>query len=574
MAEETTTQSTTEPNALQVPTTLKGLVEALIFAAREPLSIKQIQSLYEDQEYDGNGGQRRIEPAEISQIVEELNNEFESGEKAYRIIQIAGGYQFATVSMYAEWLGKLYKEQSRRRLSQSSIESLAIIAYRQPISKPEIESIRGVNCDYVLKTLLEKELVTIVGRAPTPGRPLLYGTTKEFLKHFGLNEITDLPRPREIEEILGESQFEAERRMLEAQQGLDQPRKEEEEFKSRLPHIPKRKAGLDESVKIVPKKQTRELKIRTDERAQEKLQLDLPAIPGPSTAGGIPVEPVSPAENEQQTVISPGAESEGLTDLPQPIPPLDGATSLGGPQSTSLERLQLDLASIPPDVAPSTTHEGEGEDVSLGDDMAKADLPAGLTASTPDTSLGISLSVSEHEQVGPKQVFEQLDSTEGRDARDSEEPKPVDIAPPLQVSKGQISLPDVAEISLEAEATSLSETSQARVGRVPIEDESMIMTKSHDSRDSSQDEIKGEVPSDVVSPGDLTKVDSIDGKVLDFAVNGPPSPPIEQSAEELAGHPQATQDEDPEKEFSSTHPKSKWQSWKEKIQGFIKKLFG
>ncbi|MBI3586975.1 MAG: SMC-Scp complex subunit ScpB, partial [Ignavibacteriales bacterium] len=266
----------TERTVLQVPATVKALVEALIFAAKEPLSVKQIQALYDVQGL--NGDSRKIETSDITQTVEELNREFEASDKAYRIVRIAGGYQFATLQQYAEWLGKLYKEQARRKLSQSSIESLAIIAYKQPIAKPEIEAIRGVNCDYVLKTLLEKELVTIVGRAPTPGRPLLYGTTKEFLKHFGLNEVTDLPRPREIEEILGESQFEAERRMLEAQQGLtEEKKKEEEDFKSRLPHIPKRKSGIDENVQILPRRKQREIKIRLNEverHSQEILPLD------------------------------------------------------------------------------------------------------------------------------------------------------------------------------------------------------------------------------------------------------------------------------------------------------------
>ena len=184
-------------------------------------------------------------------------------------MQIAGGYQFATLSDYAGWLGKLYKEQGRRKLSQSGVETLAIIAYKQPIAKAEVEKIRGVNCDYVLKSLLEKELLTVTGRAETVGRPLLYGTTREFLKHFGLNDITDLPRPREIEEILGESQFETERRMLEAQAGAEQARKEQEDFKSRLPHIPKKKSELDaKDVEIVPHKKIREIKIMPAEERQ------------------------------------------------------------------------------------------------------------------------------------------------------------------------------------------------------------------------------------------------------------------------------------------------------------------
>jgi segregation and condensation protein B len=254
-------QTTIEKTELKIPTTLKALVEALIFAAQDPLSLNQIRAIYQGSD-DRNNEVRQIEPETIRQIVVDLNKEYEKNERPYRIIQIAGGYQFATLSEYAEWLGKLYKEQGRRKLSQSGVETLAIVAYKQPITKAEIEKIRGVNCDYVLKTLLEKELLTVTGRAESVGRPLLYGTTREFLKHFGLNDITDLPRPREIEEILGESQFETERRMLEAQEGAELMKKEQEDFKSRLPHIPKKKSELEaKDVEIVPSKKTREIRI-------------------------------------------------------------------------------------------------------------------------------------------------------------------------------------------------------------------------------------------------------------------------------------------------------------------------
>jgi segregation and condensation protein B len=272
-------QTTIEKTELKIPTTFKALVEALIFAAEEPLSLNQIRSIYQGENLR-NDESKQIEPETIRQIVTVLNKEYSRQDRPYRIVQIAGGYQFATSSEYAEWLGKLYKEQGRRKLSQSGVETLAIIAYKQPITKAEIEKIRGVNCDYVLKTLLEKELLTVTGRAESVGRPLLYGTTREFLKHFGLNDITDLPRPREIEEILGESQFETERRMLEAQAGAEQARKEQEDFKSRLPHIPKKKPELDEKgVEIVPHKRMREIKIMPmeerkalEEAGQEKIE--------------------------------------------------------------------------------------------------------------------------------------------------------------------------------------------------------------------------------------------------------------------------------------------------------------
>lgn len=253
-------QATSEQIMLEVPSTLKELIEAMIFAAQEPLSIAQIKAIYQD-------GRRvpetqQLDPETIKKIVSDLNKEYEQSHRPYRIVQIAGGYQFATLTVYAAWIGKLYKEQGRRKLSQSGVETLCIIAYKQPITKSEIEKIRGVNCDYILKTLLEKELITVTGRAETVGRPLLYGTTKEFLKHFGLNEIVDLPRPREIEEILGESQFETERRMLEAQAGAEQMKKEQEDFKSRLPHIPKKKPDLgQQGVEIVSRNTAKDIRI-------------------------------------------------------------------------------------------------------------------------------------------------------------------------------------------------------------------------------------------------------------------------------------------------------------------------
>ena len=262
------------PQALRVPSTLKGLIEALVFAAAEPLSVRQLKAIYEYSAPQGSGEERKIDADAVRAIIAELNAEYKKSGRPYRIIQLAGGYQFATLKDYADWLGKLRREQSRKKLSQSGVETLAIIAYKQPVTKAEVESIRGVNCDYVLKTLLEKELVRVAGRAETVGRPLLYGTTREFLVHFGLNEITDLPRPREIEEILGETQFETERRMIEAQEAAEAVGKDEEDFKSRLPHIPKRKSDLgDVPVEIVERKRRKTI----ETRHTEELPLNAPS---------------------------------------------------------------------------------------------------------------------------------------------------------------------------------------------------------------------------------------------------------------------------------------------------------
>lgn len=305
-----TTAVADAPKVPAVPGTMKALIETLIFAAEEPLSIKQLKAIYEYSAPPGSGIERKLDADTIRSIVQELNAEYRSVDRPYCIVQIAGGFQFSTLREYADWLGKLRREQGRRKLSQSGIETLAIVAYKQPITKGELEAIRGVNCDYVLKTLLEKELITVTGRAETVGRPLLYGTTREFLQHFALNEITDLPRPREIEEILGETQFETERRMLEAQAGADKA-KEAEDFKSRLPHIPKKKPGLEASaVEIVPRTSKRELRTRTTPELDFERGKDVPAAESE--------EPVP----HQDTMRGETVESEdsAVQAVPPPIP--------------------------------------------------------------------------------------------------------------------------------------------------------------------------------------------------------------------------------------------------------------
>jgi len=192
--------------------TVKEILEALIFASDEPLTVRQIVEIFGMLE-EGERP-RKISEENILAAIEELNREFEQAGRAFHIVKVAGGYQYATLPKFAVWLGKMVKEKSKRKLSVSALESLAVIAYKQPVTKPEIEAIRGVNADYVLRTLLERNMVTIVGRAATPGRPLLYGTTKDFLKHFGLNELSELPKPREIDELMAEAEFEVEKRML------------------------------------------------------------------------------------------------------------------------------------------------------------------------------------------------------------------------------------------------------------------------------------------------------------------------------------------------------------------------
>lgn len=201
------------------------IIEALIFASDEPLSLKDIVDILkmsEEPQY-----RIRVTEDDVLTIIRQLNKEYVETNRAFRIIQIAGGFQFATMPDFAVWLGLMTKEKSKRKLSQSALETLAVIAYKQPVTKPEIEAIRGVNVDYMINALLERDLITIVGRAATPGRPLLYGTTKTFLKHFGINDLIDLPKPREIEEILNDNTFEVEKELFK-RMGKNQPNETEE----------------------------------------------------------------------------------------------------------------------------------------------------------------------------------------------------------------------------------------------------------------------------------------------------------------------------------------------------------
>lgn len=208
-----------------------SIIEALIFASDDVITSNEIINAIK--EIDGDDTD--ISASDIDNCVESLNEKYNQAEISFHIIKIAGGYSFATRPDYAKYLGYLSTEKSKRRLSQAALETLAIIAYKQPITKPEIESIRGVNSDYMINTLLEKNLITIKGRAETIGRPLLYSTTDEFLKYFGLDKISDLPKPREIEEIMQDEDFIEQKRkimMNEIEEELENGTSNEEESPS------------------------------------------------------------------------------------------------------------------------------------------------------------------------------------------------------------------------------------------------------------------------------------------------------------------------------------------------------
>ena len=170
---------------------LKPIIESLLFVADEPLTARKIKQVVDD-----------IDESAIKQALAELKLEYNQSGRTIQIVEIANGYQFATRPAYAEWINKLVQSTTKFRLTKPALETLTIIAYRQPVMRAEIESIRGVDSGGVIQTLLEKKLIRVTGRKEVVGRPLLYGTTQEFLDHFGLRNLSDLPT---VEEVTPES---------------------------------------------------------------------------------------------------------------------------------------------------------------------------------------------------------------------------------------------------------------------------------------------------------------------------------------------------------------------------------
>jgi segregation and condensation protein B len=166
--------------------TAESVVEAVLFASDEPLREARLADI------------AGIHVRQIRRHIKSLNDRYQAGNNAFRIEQIAGGYQMMTLSCYNHWLNKLLRVRDAGKLSPAALETLAIIAYKQPVIRADIEAIRGVAASEMVRNLMYKGLVKIVGRAEILGRPMLYGTTKKFLEVFGLNTLKDLPKIEEL----------------------------------------------------------------------------------------------------------------------------------------------------------------------------------------------------------------------------------------------------------------------------------------------------------------------------------------------------------------------------------------
>jgi segregation and condensation protein B len=175
---------------------IKAVIEALLFAHDRPVMIVQIRGVL-----------GHLTTEQIRSVIGELTQEYEQSQRGLRIVEVAGGYQMITPVQFAPFLRKLFKDRRIERLSKPALETLAIIAYKQPLTKQEIESLRSVNVDGVMSSLVEKNLIRIIGRKDAPGRPYVFGTTKQFLEYFGLRSLEDLPKMEDFSKMVTEGQL-------------------------------------------------------------------------------------------------------------------------------------------------------------------------------------------------------------------------------------------------------------------------------------------------------------------------------------------------------------------------------
>lgn len=171
---------------------LQNHVESIVFCATEPVKAEEIRLVMSEM------FEAEVQIEDIEAALDTLLEKYQSDTYPFQVFRIAGGYQFLTKPAYQTSLGIFLKQKSKKRLSTSALEVMAIIAYKQPITKGQIEDIRGVNCDYAVQKLLDKELIEIKGKSDGVGRPLLYGTSKKFMEYFGINSLNELPSPKDF----------------------------------------------------------------------------------------------------------------------------------------------------------------------------------------------------------------------------------------------------------------------------------------------------------------------------------------------------------------------------------------
>jgi segregation and condensation protein B len=215
-------------------TRIKGICEAVIFAADKPVTMSQLRGVFEDAD---------VEPKEIEAALEELRSEIGADQRGLTLAEISGGWAFRTKPEYREFVARLMLPKATR-LSRASLETLAIVAYRQPVTRAGVDDIRGVDSGAVLKGLLEKKLIKILGKQEGVGNPIIYGTTKEFLEAFGLRDLSQMPTLKEFQELDDDS-----RRTLDAHGvTLDEPPSAEAQAASEQPA----EGGYERTGQVIP----------------------------------------------------------------------------------------------------------------------------------------------------------------------------------------------------------------------------------------------------------------------------------------------------------------------------------
>ncbi len=232
---------------------IKGVIESLLFVNERPVTLEQIKKVLDT-----------VSNADIKRSIVSLQDKYEERKSGMMIVEIAGGYQMLSNPSYASYLRNFYKTKHKEKLSKPALESMAIIAYKQPVTRSDIELIRGVNSDGVVAHLLNKELIKVIGRKDVPGRPYLYGTTKQFLEYFGLKSLDDLPTLEEFPTL----QPAAESDMIEAdaeEQSVEEVSTEEETAEE----------GVETEEEAVPMDETEEIVVSDEEEASQELVEDL-----------------------------------------------------------------------------------------------------------------------------------------------------------------------------------------------------------------------------------------------------------------------------------------------------------
>lgn len=256
--------------------TLDKAVEAIVFAADEPVATDAIRRTYGEV----TGSDVAID--DVQESIARLNASYEVEGHAFRIHHWGGGFRMATEESVAVFVKAFLLKEEEKRLSRALLETLAVVAYTQPVSKPEIDNVRGVQSDYAIRQLLEREFITVTGRSDSVGRPLLYGTTDHFLEQFGLGALEELPRPREIDELLEDPAFSNERALLNTEMAMME-------------------------AEAAEKSEADTTNVREDEL--EEIES---AIEGAMLSGGSPTEPVVEVNGETAVLAPTGQKSTGI----------------------------------------------------------------------------------------------------------------------------------------------------------------------------------------------------------------------------------------------------------------------